>query len=65
MQIIVNNEPHIVQTNTLAEIIHELGYGTARIATALNGDFVPASQRKHKIVEEGGVVEILAPMQGG
>ncbi|GAD25041.1 thiamine biosynthesis protein ThiS [Gluconobacter thailandicus NBRC 3257] len=65
MQITVNDELKEVHARTLGAILDELGYGKTRVATALNGFFVPATQRSLKTVDEGAVLEILAPMQGG
>jgi sulfur carrier protein len=49
----------------LASALEELGYGRATVATALNGEFVPASLRCDAPLTEGDRVEVLAPMQGG
>lgn len=65
MQIVVNDEVHEVSAKTLATLIDELGYSGARIATALDGSFVPLSSRTQTLLREGARVEIVAPMQGG
>ncbi len=65
MQIVVNGEPRQVAATTLAAMLEELGYGGARLATALDGDFVPAGRRDACRLAEGCAVEILAPRQGG
>ncbi|GAA4493225.1 sulfur carrier protein ThiS [Gluconacetobacter tumulicola] len=65
MRILVNEEPRDIETATLAGLLDELGYGDARVATAVNGAFVPASRRGSLTLDEGARVEILAPMQGG
>ncbi|MFT8674820.1 MAG: sulfur carrier protein ThiS [Acetobacter sp.] len=65
MKLVVNDETHDVSAHTLAALIDELGYGGARIATALDGLFVPAVQRAQAVLAEGMRVEIVAPMQGG
>ncbi|GBD55689.1 sulfur carrier protein ThiS [Gluconobacter wancherniae] len=65
MNINVNGEPHEVRAQTLAAVLEELGYGGARVATALNGNFVPAGLRSSQNLREGAELEILAPMQGG
>ncbi|MEM9099935.1 MAG: sulfur carrier protein ThiS [Pseudomonadota bacterium] len=49
----------------LDQLIEELGYGTAKVATALNGDFVPKAARGATELTEGDRLEILAPLQGG
>ena len=45
MQLTVNGQRREVAAATLAQALHELGYGQAHVATALNGAFVPAGQR--------------------
>ena len=54
-----------MQGRTLAELCAALGYGEAKIATALNGDFVPASKRTQTLLADNDRVEIVAPRQGG
>ncbi len=65
MQILVNNEKREVEGRTLAEILRELGFGGAVVATAVNGSFVPAGQRPARELRDADRVEVLAPMQGG
>lgn len=65
MLIMVNDETHDVAATTLADLLEELGYRGARIATALNGHFVPALQRAVTPLADGMRVEVVAPMQGG
>jgi sulfur carrier protein len=65
MRIEVNGEVREVTATTLAAALDELGWGTAKVATALNGDFVPASARVDQTLRDGDRLEVLAPMQGG
>ncbi len=65
MNITVNGEQHEVAAATVAEVLLELGYGEARVATALDGDFVPARARGAAELLPGSALEIVAPMQGG
>ncbi|MDD9708612.1 MAG: sulfur carrier protein ThiS [Rhodobacterales bacterium] len=65
MRIEVNGEAREVTATTLAAALDELGWGTAKVATALNGDFVPASARADQALRDGDRLEVLAPMQGG
>ena len=65
MRVIVNNEPRETRRRTLAELLEELGFGGAAVATAVNGSFTPASERHSRALAEGDRVEVLAPMQGG
>ena len=65
MTLLLNGVPRDVAAKTLAEALAELGYGGRIVATALNGDFVPARRRAETGLSEGDRIEIVAPMQGG
>ncbi len=65
MRIILNGEPAEVEAATLAALLAELGYGEGPFATALNRDFVPATERSETPLADGDAIEIIAPMQGG
>lgn len=65
LQIWVNGQPQGTGARTIAELCAELGHGDARVATALNGDFVPAARRQEAQLSEGDRVEIVSPRQGG
>lgn len=65
MRIEVNGTPRDITATTLAEALAELGWAEARVATALNGEFVPSSARSGQALSEGDRLEVLAPMQGG
>jgi sulfur carrier protein len=63
--LIVNGELREVAAGTLAEALQALEYGEAKVATALNGEFVPARARGATPVKDGDRIEIVAPRQGG
>ena len=65
MTLIVNGETREVAVGTLAEALAALDYCEAKVATALNGEFVPARARETTPVRDGDRIEILAPRQGG
>jgi len=65
MRIEVNGEPREFGGSTLEELLGELALAEARVATAVNGEFVPAAARAGRGLAEGDRVEVLAPMQGG
>ena len=65
MKISVNAEPCDVRSSTLEEVLVELGYTSAALATAVNGAFVARANRAGLELQDGDRVEILAPMQGG
>lgn len=65
MAVVVNGERMRTRASTLADLIAEAGYGDARLATAVNGDFVPARARATTKLADGDRIEIVAPRQGG
>ncbi|MDG6093686.1 sulfur carrier protein ThiS [Acetobacter sp. AN02] len=65
MKITVNGDECEISSYTLSGLLEELGYTTGRIATAVDGLFVPAGLRGDQCLGEGMRVEILSPMQGG
>jgi sulfur carrier protein len=65
MRIVVNGETRDVEATTLSSALEALDFADAKVATALNGEFVPARAREATAVKEGDRIEILAPRQGG
>lgn len=65
MRIEVNGETREVTGASLADALAELGWAEARVATALNGAFVPKFARAETALQQGDRLEVLAPMQGG
>ena len=65
MKITVNGEARITEAKSLAELCHELGFSEVKIATARNGDFVPARARPAVALADGDAIEVLSPRQGG
>lgn len=64
-RLVVNGEAREVAARSLATLLDELGYGGQKVATALNGEFVPERARLDAAVAAGDEVEIVAPRQGG
>lgn len=50
---------------TLDKLLLEAGYPEAKVATALNGDFVPHRARSTTRLADGDRIEIVSPRQGG
>jgi sulfur carrier protein len=65
MKLVVNGETQELAAATLAEAVQSLDLAEARIATALNGEFVPARIRQATALKDGDRIEIVAPRQGG
>ena len=65
IEIILNDTPHSIEVDNLAEALEALGYRDAVIATAVNRRFVQASARCTTRLLDGDEIEVVAPMQGG
>jgi sulfur carrier protein len=65
MKLVVNGESQELPAATLADALQSLDLAEAKVATALNGEFVPARARAATLVKDGDRIEILAPRQGG
>jgi len=65
MKLQLNGASIDAQVITLADLLVAEGFGDAKVATAVNGVFVPAEVRSDHILDAGDAIEVLAPMQGG
>jgi sulfur carrier protein len=65
VRLVVNGESQEVPAATLADALQSLDLAEAKVATALNGEFVPARARASTPVKDGDRIEIVAPRQGG
>jgi len=65
MKIDVNGEMRDIAATSVDATLAELGWGGARVATALNGEFLPKAARADTALRDGDRLEVLAPMQGG
>ena len=65
MEIVVNGTPQTTDAQTLHDLCETLGYADARVATAVNGDFVALSKRSVRKLNQNDRIEIVAPRQGG
>jgi sulfur carrier protein len=63
--VIVNGESTVTGAESLAGLIHQLGFDDDSVASALNGEFVPRHARAEARLGAGDHVEIVAPRQGG
>lgn len=64
MTILLNGTPWQTRAASLADLVAEGGFGH-RVATARNGEFVPAGLRAGTPIRDGDRIEVVAPMQGG
>ncbi|MEP2979973.1 MAG: sulfur carrier protein ThiS [Lentilitoribacter sp.] len=65
MTIVLNGEKVEINAASLNEVLDELGYKEAKVATAVNEEFIPETLRSTIALNDGDRLEILAPMQGG
>ena len=65
MKIRINAEEKQVQSDTLEDLLEELGYEKCSVATAVNQEFVPRAMREHCTLTDSDSVDIIAPMSGG
>lgn len=65
MKITVNGSAREVAAENLAAALEELGYGDAKVATAVNETFVPTGGRASHKLAQGDRLEILSAKQGG
>jgi sulfur carrier protein len=68
-KIIVNGEAYATAARSLAEVVAGFTSGPVlggtKVATAVNGHFVPAALRATTALNPGDRVEIVSPRQGG
>ena len=65
MKLIVNGEDAEVDAVDARCRPRRARIAEAKVATALNGEFVPARAREATPVKDGDRIEIVAPRQGG
>jgi sulfur carrier protein len=65
VKICVNGNQREIDAQMLDAVLLELGYGSAVVATAINGTFVATSVRSTTRLADGQQLEVVAPMQGG
>lgn len=61
----LNGEPVASLAKTLEGFLIEMGYANKKVATAVNGDFVPERARAGLVLKAGDRIEILSARQGG
>lgn len=61
----VNAEQRTVRAATLADVLAALEYSGQKVATALNGEFVPERSRAQTAIVAGDRLEVLSARQGG
>ncbi|MBO7380888.1 MAG: sulfur carrier protein ThiS [Neisseriaceae bacterium] len=64
MNILINNEPHNLSVQTVADLIAQIKPETP-FAVAVNTAFVPKSAYENTMLKDGDKVEIVRPVAGG
>jgi sulfur carrier protein len=65
MKITLNGVLRDLPGPTVSDVLAQIGLAEARVATALNGGFLPAPARAATTLKDGDALEVVAPMQGG
>ncbi|MEL6338908.1 MAG: sulfur carrier protein ThiS [Myxococcota bacterium] len=65
MRIEVNGESTELQAETVDVAVRQIGLEDAKVAVALNGEFVARSVWSRTSLREGDRLEVVAPMAGG
>lgn len=65
MRLEVNGKEIETKATTLLDLVSEHARREAKVATALNGQFVAAGDRAATPLKPGDQVEIVSPRQGG
>ncbi len=65
ISLVLNGETIAAQAETLADLIVRQAYAGQRIATAVNGEFVPERARAFWRLSPGDRIEIVSARQGG
>jgi sulfur carrier protein len=63
--IIVNGAALATPSATLSDLLVEAGYAGRKVATAVNGTFVPERARAETALQAGDRIEIVSARQGG
>lgn len=65
LDIILNGGAATTAAATLAGLLDEKGYTGLKVATAVNGDFVPERARAATALQPGDHIEVVSARQGG
>ncbi len=65
IDLIVNGRVLATAAKTVGELVAMQDYVGGKIATAVNGHFVPVGRRATTLLNPGDQVEIVTPRQGG
>lgn len=61
----LNGEAVASSAQTLDALLQEQGFGAVKVATAVNGAFVPMRARADLALQDGDHIEVVSARQGG
>ena len=66
IELMLDGQAHSVPVGTtLAALVAQLGHLPNKVTTAVNGLFVPRSQRENCVLQPGDAVLLFQPIEGG
>ncbi len=66
MEIKINDKPFQIEPGTtLEKALGDAGVNPRGVATAVNGDVVPASERSTKVLADGDTILVIKAFYGG
>ena len=66
IEVSVNSQPRQIEhQRDLAQLLTEWGYDAAKVAVAINEDFVPRSHYADTHLKAADRVDVVSPVQGG
>lgn len=65
LNITLNGAAVTTAARTVADLVEAERLATLKVATAVNGHFVPAAKRATTPLRDGDRIEIVSPRQGG
>ena len=65
MDVVLNGKAIATAARVLSELVAEHVLADAKVATALNGNFVAEVSRSATPLQPGDSIEIVSPRQGG
>lgn len=66
IELLLDNRAHRVpRGTTLADLVTQLGHDPARVATSVNGDFVPRAERAARMLDAKDKVVFFQAIVGG
>ena len=65
ISVVVNGQATLTSARSLSQLVAEQDQGESKIATAINGSFVPTKLRATTELAAGDRIEIVSARQGG